>query len=91
MKLMKQEWCVAVMAGCMAGLAGSAVVLAQVWLAVNRPVLFWQVVIVALMAALCVMYKRAWRPRARRQELWICQYCGKLHPLEEHIAHRCER
>jgi membrane protein implicated in regulation of membrane protease activity len=86
--LTKKEWCVLVLAGCLLGLAGAAVVLAACWLAVNMPVLFWQVVIVVLLVALCVMYKRAWRTGVR-QELWICQYCGQLHPLEEHITHRC--
>ncbi len=85
--LTKKEWCVVVMAGCLLGLAGTAVVLAACWLAVNMPVQFWQVVIVVLLVALCVMYRRT----GVRQELWICQYCGKLHPLEEHITHRCER
>lgn len=84
--LTKQEWCVLVMAGCLLGLCIVAVVMA----AVNSPKLLVGVVCGLLMAALCVMYKRAWRPRARRQELWICQYCGKLHPLEEHITHRCQ-
>ena len=86
--LTKQEWCVVVMAGCLAGLAVAAVVLAAWSLWLTRPVLFWQVVIVVLLVALCVMYKRAWRTGVR-QELWICQYCGQLHPLEEHITHRC--
>ena len=29
--------------------------------------------------------------RERRQELWSCRYCGKLQPLDEHVAHRCGR
>jgi hypothetical protein len=86
--LTKKEWCVVVMAGCWAGLGMAAVVLAAWWLWLNMPVMFWIAWILVLMAALCVMYKRAWRTGVR-QELWICQYCGKLQPLEEHIAHRC--
>ena len=88
--LTKQEWCVVVMAGCLLGLAGTAVVLAACWLAVNMPVLFWQVVIVVLLAALCVMYKRerAWRRRPR-PELWDCTRCGKKYTLDKLLSHRC--
>jgi hypothetical protein len=67
-----------------------AVVIAARWLAVNHPVMFWIAVCVGCAAVLplIVTWCKAER-RARRQELWICQYCGELHPLEEHITHRC--
>jgi membrane protein implicated in regulation of membrane protease activity len=88
--LTKKEWCVLVLAGCLLGLAGAAVVLAALWLVVNRPVFFWQVVIVALMAALCVMFRREWRWRRRpRPELWACDRCGKRYTLDKLMAHRC--
>jgi hypothetical protein len=87
--LTKKEWCVVVMAGCLAGLAVAAVVLAAWSLWLTRPVLFWQVVIVVLLAALCVMYKRAWRRRPR-PELWACTRCGKLYTLDKLLAHRCQ-
>jgi hypothetical protein len=88
--LTKKEWCVVVMAGCWAGLGMAAVVLAAWWLWLNMPVLFWIAVCVGCAAVLplIVTWCTAER-RARRQELWICQYCGKLQPLEEHITHRC--
>jgi hypothetical protein len=87
--LTKKEWCVVVMAGCLLGLAGAAVVLAGCWLWLNSPKLVVGAVCGLLMAAQCVMWWRVLRRRPSRQELWICQYCGELHPLEEHIAHRC--
>lgn len=96
MKLTKQEWCVAVMAGCLAGLAGSAVVLAEMWLAVNRPVDFWLAVVALGVGALSFFAMRwareyrAWRRRPR-PELWACARCGKLNTLDKHVSHRCGR
>jgi hypothetical protein len=90
MKLTKQERCVVVMAGCLAGIGGVVVTLAALWVWVNRPVDFWLAVIVVLLAALCVMYKRerAWRRRPR-PELWDCTRCGKKYTLDKLLQHRC--
>jgi len=92
--LTKKEWCVLVLAGCMFAEAVVAVVIAGVWLKMHRPVTFGLALCSACIVAvvcLAMQWAREWRAwkRRPRQELWICQYCGELHPFEEHIAHRC--
>ena len=89
MKLTKQEWCVAVMAVCLAGLGGTAVVLAGCWLWLNSPKLVVGAVCGLLMAAQCVMWWRVLRRRPSRQELYLCPYCEKLLTLNDYLAHHC--
>jgi membrane protein implicated in regulation of membrane protease activity len=88
--LTKKEWCVVVMAVCLAGLGGVAVVLAGCWLWLNSPKLVVGAVCGLLMAAQCVMWWRVLRRRPSRQELWSCRECGMLGTQDKILAHRCQ-
>jgi hypothetical protein len=90
--LTKHERCAAVLLGCICGMGIVAAVIAAGWVGKHCPVTFWLAVCSGCVGALSFFAMQWARDfKAWRRELWICQYCGKLHPLEEHIAHRCER
>jgi ribosomal protein L40E len=91
----KQETAAAVF-GCVAGMAIAGAILAAGWVMIRFPYAFWLAVSLLWVGALCFVAMqwardfKAWR-RERRQSMYICLRCGKLNPLDKHLAHRCPK
>jgi hypothetical protein len=92
----KQQTAAAVLGGCLAGMAIAGAILAAGWVMIRFPYAFWLAVSFLCVGALwffAMQWARdfkAWR-RGRRQSMYICFRCGKLNPLDKHLAHRCPK
>ena len=76
MKLTKQQWCAAVILGCLSGISLIAAIMMAGWVMMHRPVFFWAFVCAGCVCALIVKAAHAygdiedWFWRRKRERIF---------------------